>query len=201
MRGSIEAIIFDRFGVVEYDYLAQAYRYFGGDPVAEAEFIRRVVQQAHAGLILGVRQAFARRFNIAPEAWTRACRQEPRFDERLLGLIARLRQGGYRTAMLTNSSADPAELEAVTPLFDVVVMSSEVGLAKPDAEIYRLAARRLGVAAEACVMVDDSPRFCQGAQAAGMEAVAYTGARELSVALERLVALAPMHPATGRLYG
>jgi GNAT superfamily N-acetyltransferase len=56
----------------------------------------------------------------------------------------------------------------VAALFDDVVVSGDVGLAKPDPAIFRLAAERLGVSPDACLMIDDQPGHLPGAEAAGM---------------------------------
>jgi HAD superfamily hydrolase (TIGR01509 family) len=56
-------------------------------------------------------------------------------------------------------------------LFDDVVCSADVGLAKPDAAIYRLAAERLGLPPAACVFVDDLPANVEAAREVGMQGV------------------------------
>ena len=56
-------------------------------------------------------------------------------------------------------------------LADTLVLSCEVGSAKPAAEIFRYALDRLGVTAEAAVFVDDQPGYCAGSMAAGIRAV------------------------------
>jgi putative hydrolase of the HAD superfamily len=64
-------------------------------------------------------------------------------------------------------------LEAgLLPLVGAVVDSARVGVAKPDPEIFRLAARRLGLAPAECAVVGDSfDRDVVPAKAAGMRAV------------------------------
>jgi putative hydrolase of the HAD superfamily len=59
----------------------------------------------------------------------------------------------------------------VDALADAVILSCEVGSAKPAAEIFRCALDRLGVAAGAAVFVDDQAGFCAGGMAAGVRAV------------------------------
>ncbi|OYW83826.1 hypothetical protein B7Z17_05070, partial [Candidatus Saccharibacteria bacterium 32-49-10] len=59
-------------------------------------------------------------------------------------------------------------------LFEVVVASGDEGIAKPDVEIYERAALRLGMLPEECVMVDDRPDFCEGAERAGMRAIQFS---------------------------
>ena len=52
-------------------------------------------------------------------------------------------------------------------LVDVVIDSCEVGLRKPDPEIFELTAERLGVPPSACVMIDDFAWNLTGAAATG----------------------------------
>ncbi len=60
----------------------------------------------------------------------------------------------------------------LTGLFDVTVAGDEVARGKPAPDIFLLAAERLGVQAEECVAVEDSPPGVQAALAAGMTVVA-----------------------------
>jgi sugar-phosphatase len=50
----------------------------------------------------------------------------------------------------------------------VVVSGDDVERGKPDPAIYVLAAQRLGVAAERCLVIEDAPNGVQSARAAGM---------------------------------
>ena len=56
-------------------------------------------------------------------------------------------------------------------LFDGVVISGEVGLHKPQPEIFELAAERVDLEPSDCVFVDDLRENCAGAEAVGMIAV------------------------------
>jgi HAD superfamily hydrolase (TIGR01509 family) len=58
-------------------------------------------------------------------------------------------------------------------LFDDVVCSAEVGMAKPEPAIYALACERLGLPPGACVFVDDHEPNIAGAEAVGLRAVLY----------------------------
>jgi epoxide hydrolase-like predicted phosphatase len=58
-------------------------------------------------------------------------------------------------------------------LFDDIVCSAEVGMAKPDPAIYQLAAERLELAPDECVFVDDWDKNIEAARATGMTAVLY----------------------------
>lgn len=91
-------------------------------------------------------------------------------------LIAEAQARGWRLAVATGHS--PSQLEPrLTRLevwghFDAVVTSSEVGRGKPAPDIFLEASRRLDVAPEACIVLEDSPSGCEAALAAGMRVVA-----------------------------
>lgn len=92
-----------------------------------------------------------------------------------IGLARRLRPA-YRTAILSNADMSLRgrlrEL-GVHDLFDTVLSSAEEGLAKPEPEIYRRAAARIGLAPEACVFVDDAEANVRAAETIGMRGIVY----------------------------
>lgn len=107
-----------------------------------------------------------------------------------------LRAEGYRTSLLTNNIAEGRDswrpMLPLDELFDDVIDSSEVGLRKPNPEIYLLALQRLGtldgkpLEPSRAVMLDDHPGNCAGALAAGLQAIQVT---DPAVAVDELRAL------------
>jgi putative hydrolase of the HAD superfamily len=93
-------------------------------------------------------------------------------EERLIDAVRAARGAGVRTGLISNSWGtaiyDP---DALDGLFDVAIISGEVGLHKPQAEIYLLAAERLDVEPPACVFVDDLRENVHGAEEVGMTAI------------------------------
>jgi putative hydrolase of the HAD superfamily len=91
-------------------------------------------------------------------------------------LLARRLRPAYRTAILSNADQSLRgrlhEL-GIHDLFDTVVSSAEEGVAKPDLEIYRRAAERLGLPPESCVFVDDYDANVRAAEAVGMRGIVY----------------------------
>ena len=69
-------------------------------------------------------------------------------------------------------------------LFDAKVFSCREGLAKPDAEIYLRALRKLDVRPAEAFFTDDREDNVAGALAVGMDALLFTGAEALRVALK-----------------
>ena len=82
------------------------------------------------------------------------------------------------TGLISNSWGLGIYDRAPIDLFDVAVISGEVGLHKPQPEIYVLACERLGVEPAAAVFVDDLRENCAGAEAVGMTAVLHRDAAE-----------------------
>ena len=111
-------------------------------------------------------------------------------DEPMIEALRRARAGGVRTALVSNSWGHGRyDREAFPELFDAVVISGEVGLHKPQPEIFLLAAKQIGTEPSECVFVDDLRENCAGAEAVGMTAVLHRGADETLDRLEQLLGL------------
>lgn len=98
-----------------------------------------------------------------------------RIDEELLDFLAGLRPR-FKTGLLSNAWDNARRLFAQFGLgraFDVMVISAEERLAKPDPRIYHTALDRLGVRAEEAVFVDDMPANIEAARALGIHALRF----------------------------
>lgn len=87
------------------------------------------------------------------------------------------RERGLRFALCTNNVREWEPLWRpklpIDELFEVVVDSAFVGTRKPEPEIYAITLERLGLAAEACIFVDDLVVNVQAAREAGMHGIVY----------------------------
>ena len=109
-------------------------------------------------------------------------------DEAMLGALRAARAAGIRTGLISNSmGAGRYDRDEFPELFDGVVISGDVGLHKPQPEIFRLGCERVGLEPKACVFVDDLRENCEGAEAVGMTAVLHRGADTTVPELERLL--------------
>ncbi|HUP35809.1 MAG TPA: HAD family phosphatase [Candidatus Limnocylindria bacterium] len=130
-----------------------------GDPAAWAEGAHRELER-RAGRALPRLHEEWRRAQVAIEA--------------NIALVRALRPP-YRCSVLSNADLSlRARLKGelgLEHLFDDIVVSAEVGMAKPRPEIFHLAADRLGLPAQACVFVDDWDQNVEAARAVGMQAV------------------------------
>jgi HAD superfamily hydrolase (TIGR01509 family) len=127
-------------------------------------------------------------FDLAREAGIDAARiaalkqhRDARFRERVRqgvdlidGVVETLEQlhGRHTMAVVTSSHADNLNAmhrhHAIDRFFELVVTHGDYAQSKPHPEPYLLAAERLGVLPEECVVVEDSPRGLQSATHAGM---------------------------------
>jgi putative hydrolase of the HAD superfamily len=93
----------------------------------------------------------------------------------MLALVEQARAIGVRTALLSNSwgtgGYDVYSGYDIQRRFDAVVISDQIGIAKPDPTIYRLTVDKLGVSATKCVFVDDVPANLRPAAALRMATV------------------------------
>lgn len=112
-------------------------------------------------------------------------------NEPLVAFVRSLRSQ-YKVALLSNVGRGvierlftPNELEE---LFDIVVLSSEVGMVKPYADIYELTAKKLNLTPDECLMIDDLLINIEGAQATGMRGIVYQSTDQMKNQLATLAA-------------
>ncbi|MDR3718894.1 MAG: HAD family phosphatase [Bryobacteraceae bacterium] len=99
------------------------------------------------------------------------------YDNSMISLAGELRQSGIKTGILSNMLADMLEKlraeAAWLSLFDVQVYSCELGLVKPEEEIYARLVEEMGVDASRTLFVDDLPANVEAARRAGLQAVLF----------------------------
>jgi putative hydrolase of the HAD superfamily len=111
-------------------------------------------------------------------------------DLRMQDAVAFARAQGIRTALVSNSWGGrdyPADV--LERLFDVVLISGEIGLRKPDPAIYARAASELQLEPSECVFVDDFRVNVEGAEAVGMAGILHRATEETLKKLEGFLPL------------
>jgi 2-haloacid dehalogenase len=129
------------------------------------------------------------------------CRQFPRYAEPIRafdthweetvrgpmpgmeGLLHRLHTAGIPLFGLSNTSVEKYRvLRRNYPFLGrltQILLSGEVGIAKPDPRIFDLFLARTGLRKESLLFIDDSPANIAAASSLGWKAVQFTSAREL----------------------
>jgi haloacid dehalogenase superfamily, subfamily IA, variant 3 with third motif having DD or ED/haloacid dehalogenase superfamily, subfamily IA, variant 1 with third motif having Dx(3-4)D or Dx(3-4)E len=186
----IEAIIFDCFGVLitpGRTILHQDYPQFDKE-------IYNLDYQSDYGIIS--QQEFNK--SIAEITGLTPREVESRYwdinvhNEPIFAWIRELKLSGkYRIGLLSN--VGHGWLKDLLPeterkdLFDTVILSSDVGIIKPDTRIFELMANRLGVLPYECVMIDDTPSNIDGARHADMQGIVFKSIHQAQAEFKRLL--------------
>lgn len=158
----------------------------GDDDLVTAFETGRMSEEAFS-LEFAQRLALATGKEIDPERFVARMFGGVRLEEGMLETVAATRSAGFKTALLSNSwglSGYPRE--RFVELFDVVVISGEVGMRKPQPEIFHFTAEKLDVGPAKCVFVDDHPGHLNAALAEGMTTVLHRSPAETIPQLEEL---------------
>jgi putative hydrolase of the HAD superfamily len=109
-------------------------------------------------------------------------------EEDMMTAVERARAAGFKTGLLSNSwGMGLYPRERIDRLFDSVVISGEVGMRKPDAEIFHLASDKLAISPDRSVFVDDHPGHLKAAVELGMTTVLHRTPPETIDQLEALL--------------
>ena len=96
----------------------------------------------------------------------------------------------YKIGIISNAIGDVLYeilLENDVSLFDDIVISHRVGVAKPESAIYYFALKNLGVRADEAVFIDDIEDFCEAARAVGIQAICYQDFQQMKTELEKIL--------------
>ncbi len=140
--------------------------------------------QPVSGVLRGLLQS--RGLSLSDEALQRLIEKKQRYFREhqrarpLPGVVAFLqdvKRCGFKTALVTGTTRQNVETVLspdVLALFDTLVTEGATERGKPHPEPYLEAARRLQVAPEACVVIENAPLGIRAAKRAGMTCVAIT---------------------------
>lgn len=187
----IRAVVFDCFGVLvgtsyftfrnlcppeKHKELADAHL------ATDYGFITQEEYAARVGDIIGMDHERVRE----------AINQHHTTNKDLMAYVKQLRTT-HKTALLSNVGSGVIETifsaREREELFDEMILSYQVHMVKPDPEIFKLAARKLELPIEQCLMIDDRQEFCDGAEIAGMPYIRYQSNEQIEKAIrERLAA-------------
>lgn len=202
-----DALIVD-FGGVLTTPLQESMVNFADELGVELQHIVRASLGAYSGgeddLVVGFEtgrisdddfaKAFAERLTnisgkpISPERLVEKIFSGLSIEEDMMEAVRIARESGFKTGLLSNSwGMGLYPMDRIKGLFDSIVISGEVGMRKPDAEIFHLATGQLGVEPDRAVFVDDHPGHLKTAAELGMATVLHRtpagSIRELEVLL------------------
>jgi epoxide hydrolase-like predicted phosphatase len=196
----IKAIIFDVGGVlIRTADRTSRQRLEKRLGLAESEsekivFNSDIGRQAQRGIVTNrdLWEAVAQSLSLSPEAvelFKRDFWGGDVLDEAMVELIRQLKQR-YQTAIISNATDSLREtLQTIYPIadaFDLIVVSAEEKVMKPDPEIYRRTLKRLGCEAAESVFIDDFAENVAAARDLGMNVIHFNQSVNLAAELKKL---------------
>ena len=135
-------------------------------------------------------QTISEKFGLSLQEFRQNFFGGDRVDKELVAFIRDLRPK-WKTALLSNALSNLrsflSETWKISDAFDLIVVSAEEGLMKPDPAIYQLTLNRLGVLAHAAVFIDDLAANVQAAVDSGMLGIVFESRRQALGALHTLL--------------
>lgn len=99
-------------------------------------------------------------------------------------------KGKYKLAIISNNADEWVEdiknLIPIEEVFDIIIFSNEVGLKKPEKEIFMLCIKKLGLKPEECVFIDDQENNIESASEIGFKTIKFEDAVQLEKELEKI---------------
>jgi 2-haloacid dehalogenase len=201
MTHTIEAIIFD-FGnvLLEWNPRYVYRRYFPDDEVSMENFLQEVnfmewnaQQDKGRSFVEGVAE-LSRQFpqysdliRAYHENWKDSIGNHL---EGTVEIMKRLKTAGYALYGLSNWSAETFPLMRdkfeFFSLFDDIVISGEIGMIKPEPEIFEHMLKRIHKPAGACLFIDDAAANVERAQTMGFATIHFQSPEQLEAELRRL---------------
>jgi len=184
----IKAIVFDFYGVICSDEYWQLVKH---DRNVESDF-SKLADELHLGEITWeefVKQISDRTGQPAEEI--NKAYQSEKLNMRLVAYISQLHKK-YKTALLSNAAYESfkprAEQIGFNDLFDYTVVSSKIGMIKPDPGIYDYVLDKLVVSRNEVVYIDDVRRFVEAATKLGIKSIHYQDFPQMKAELEKILA-------------
>lgn len=111
-------------------------------------------------------------------------------NDRVVETVKKLREKGYKTCICSNNF--PARINGLQKRFgfledfDVVVLSYEIGVTKPDPRIFEELIKQSGVKSEEIVITDDKEKNIEAAKNSGINAFFYENFEQFLGELKKL---------------
>lgn len=111
-------------------------------------------------------------------------------NDEMVSIVKILRQNHYSSVLLSNANTafiyTVLNKHGIAPLFDEIIISSEIGFAKPSKEIFDYTLQKLKADHNEVIFIDDRRENIQAAERLGIKSLVFTNAEKLKHELECL---------------
>jgi epoxide hydrolase-like predicted phosphatase len=132
--------------------------------------------------------------NVPVDVMIKGVEAEIVINASLVDYVKSLKRAGYRTACLSNGTHEwtlaVINDHGLGKLFDEVILSGDLGIVKPNAEIYNYALDKLSVSASESIFVDDRKINVVAAEECGIRSLIFENTETFKTNLESLIAAA-----------
>lgn len=194
MVAETRAIVFDYGNVIvktDREAIVQGLcRLFDSSEIEIRQAVMQAREVRHAGgHELGFWEDWAEKNGIElPGDWMKQysdlCSKALKVNLDMVQLAQELKQGGYTTALLSNSIL-PKPLFMKTlgqygELFNCIILSHDVKFRKPDPQIFRALFNELKLKPEECLFIDDSEKHIKAGERLGMDGIVFKSHDQLT---------------------
>jgi len=175
----IKAILFDCFGVLVGKGFEFTYSAAGGDPIKDKAFIEGMFQKSNSGAIpeREFSLTISKKLGLSLEEYHKIVRRVEAVNLPLFDLIEEELKPKYKIAMVSNVNSGVIERKIPKDLrkvFDLEIISADVGFLKPDPKIFEITVSKLGVRYDETIFTDDRTNYLIPASDLGMRTILYT---------------------------
>jgi len=175
-----KVVIFDFFGLFCPDITLEWFTKTVPDYQTKFAAYRALCTESDYGRLTraAFNQKLADLVGLPVDQVTSGIEEETRVNTALVQYVTGLKQQGYRIACLSNGTQEwttrVIEASGLSDLFEILVLSGELGVIKPSPEIYTATLQQLNVKASEAVFVDDREVNVRGAEACGIRSLLFT---------------------------
>jgi epoxide hydrolase-like predicted phosphatase len=188
------AIIFDFFGVFCAPIATNWFKKTVPDYAAKLPAFQALCTESDLGKLsrAGFNEAVSKLSGVAVGEVEQGIEAETVIDTVLVAYVQGLKAKGYRIACLSNGSHE-FTLKVITDyglgeLFEQVVLSSDLGMVKPDPRIYIYTLEMLQLPASQAIFVDDRKANVDAAEACGIRSLVFSDTQKFIHEFEELEA-------------
>lgn len=113
-------------------------------------------------------------------------------NEEMVSIIAKLKNSGLKVGLLSNETVeggDKIRQTEVAKYFDVILISAEVGLMKPENKMFELLISKLGIKPDELIFIDDAEKSLSKSTEIGFTPVLFSNPHDLLAKLSELKVL------------
>lgn len=120
--------------------------------------------------------------------WKEAHQKTFKINNKVVNIVKKIKKKGFKLAILSNATKSNVEINKkgkIYNLFETCILSSEVGLIKPDPKIYKLTLSKINAKPEETLFIDDRESNTKAAKKLGIKTILFKNSEQLEKELKQ----------------